>query len=716
MAEIIPSSCRATTPTVHRLAIPWALSWMVVVGLLSSPIMAQDASPQTTRPGEAKRPAPDLLRGVLEHPILYPAEAHKQLRAFLLKHVAKLELPDTSAEWTVQAGKLRREILNEVVMKGVPAGWLDEMPRFEYVGRVETGRGYVIRKLRYEGYPGLWVPALLYEPTSLEPKAPVVLNVNGHADAIGKAVDYKQIRCINLAKRGMLAMNLEWIGFGELTGECLEHERLRYLDLCGRSGLSVFYLTLKRGLDVLLRHPNADARRVAVTGLSGGGWQTILLSALDPRVTTVVPVAGYITLDARATYSGDIGDFEESPTDLLRMADYSHLTAMLAPRPTLLIYNEKDNCCYPTQRSRGLVYEPVLPLYERYGAGSQFQFYSHLDPGDHNYGRDNREALYRFLNRQFYPDGSRLDEEIPCEEELKTPEELRVGVPEQNADFCTLAEAVAADMPRMRCRADGREAVLAWQRQARRTLAEVVRFQPAPASAAVVQQQTFDGLTVSWCEFSIGEDWTIPAVELVPARLQPKRTAVVIADLGRSGAEATARVLVDRGYRVVVLDVFLLGETVPPRVSSELVGQMISSVGARPLGIAAAQLLAVVGCVKKQHPDAPVSVVGVGPITGVIALVAAALDRDSIDNVSAVQLLPTLKLLIENRGSCPHLFCFGLLERFDVRELIGLCLPRPVTLVRTFGDAARVDLELAPLDRVSDAINAPRVHRFAPSL
>ena len=49
----------------------------------------------------------------------------------------------------------------------------------------------------------------------------------------------------------------------------------------GTSGLAPFYLSLKRGLDVLLSLENADPARVGVAGLSGGGWQTIIISALD---------------------------------------------------------------------------------------------------------------------------------------------------------------------------------------------------------------------------------------------------------------------------------------------------------------------------------------------------------------------------------------------------------------------------------------------------
>jgi len=52
------------------------------------------------------------------------------------------------------------------------------------------------------------VPALLYEPTNLSGRVPVVLNVNGH-DGSGKVAAYKQARCINQAKRGMLALNDE---------------------------------------------------------------------------------------------------------------------------------------------------------------------------------------------------------------------------------------------------------------------------------------------------------------------------------------------------------------------------------------------------------------------------------------------------------------------------------------------------------------------------
>ena len=98
--------------------------------------------------------------------------------------------------------------------------------------------------------------------TNLKGRVPVVLNVNGH-DSKGKAAPYKQIRCINLAKRGMLALNLEWLGMGQLQGDGFSHNRMNQLDLCGTSGLAVFYLAMQRAstCSSIIRMPTSNAWR-----------------------------------------------------------------------------------------------------------------------------------------------------------------------------------------------------------------------------------------------------------------------------------------------------------------------------------------------------------------------------------------------------------------------------------------------------------------------
>ena len=111
-------------------------------------------------------------------------------------------------EWEAAAKKMRADVLEKVVFRGKAKEWRDAKGKVEWLETIEGGPGYRIRKLRYEALPGMWIPALLYEPLELKGKVPVVLNVNGH-DGKGKAAEYKQLRCINLAKRGMLALNLE---------------------------------------------------------------------------------------------------------------------------------------------------------------------------------------------------------------------------------------------------------------------------------------------------------------------------------------------------------------------------------------------------------------------------------------------------------------------------------------------------------------------------
>ena len=45
----------------------------------------------------------------------------------------------------------------------------------------------------------------------------------------------------------MLALNVEWLGMGQLDRPDFVHSRMNQLDLCGTSGMAPFYLAMKRG-------------------------------------------------------------------------------------------------------------------------------------------------------------------------------------------------------------------------------------------------------------------------------------------------------------------------------------------------------------------------------------------------------------------------------------------------------------------------------------
>jgi hypothetical protein len=284
-----------------------------------------------------------------------------------------------------------------------------------------------MRKLRYEIVPGFLSTAILYEPDPLPPKAPAILNVNGHVGAPGKAVEYKQKRSINQARHGIIALNLEWLAFGELSGKENEHWFGAHLDLAGANGAGLFYLAMRKGLDYLERHPHADPARLGVTGLSGGGWQTIVLSSLDERVAASVPVAGFSSLLSRIERPMDTGDLEQNPTDFYQGQDYPHLAAMRAPRPTLLVYNAEDDCCFRAALVKPDIFDAVKPFFELYGAGQKLAWRENTDPSTHNYQLDNRRQAYRFFAQQFGIAG--FDDEIPVENEIKSYDELKVGLP-----------------------------------------------------------------------------------------------------------------------------------------------------------------------------------------------------------------------------------------------------------------------------------------------
>jgi len=653
----------------------------------------------------------DALKALLAKEIIGPRQSRLDAEEFLRKRVPRMPKLTTAEAWDQEAARIRAEVLDKVIFRGEAARWRDAKLGVKWLETIKGGPGYRIKKLRYEALPGLWVPALLYEPEKLDGKVPAVLNVNGH-DRNGKAANYKQIRCINQAKRGMLALNVEWLGMGQLSSAGYAHGRMNQLDLCGTGGIAPFYLCMSRGLDVLLSHENADPDRVAVAGLSGGGWQTIFISSLDTRVKLANPVAGYSSFLTRIDHHKDLGDSEQTPCDLAKFADYTHLTALMAPRPTLLTYNSKDNCCFESGYALPPLLDAARPVFKLHGKEGSLRSHVNEDPGDHNFGQDNRQALYRMLGDHFFPGKKDFDwHEIPSDKEVKTKDELAVELPKDNADFNTLALALAKSLPRNAELPKEKAAGEKWQEEHRQKLRELIRARAGNTPGSLQGTEKRGPFKALYHKVKVaGPVGTAPVVELVGK--ESKAVTVLLGDVGRKELSAHAERLLNVGHHVFVVDPWYFGEAKFDQ-QGYLFVLLLATVGERPLGIQVSQVLAVAGLAKQSASGGGVHLVAVGPRCGVIALAAAALDDFNVASVTVHAPLGSLKEVVEQNRSIeqsPELFCFGLLEQFDVKQIAAMVAPRPLRIVGA-SDRAKKELSglkawYATLGKDFDPLNA----------
>lgn len=433
---------------------------------------------------------PSDIIPILNAPIQSRQVTTFQLQQFLLRKAPKLPAPRSAEQWTSEAHQIRQHLLNDVVFHGWPHDWVNSPPKVEDVGRLPSGPGYQIHKLRYEIVPGFFATALLYEPEHVNGKSPAVLNVMGHFLDQGNSVEFEQKLCINQALRGIIALNLGWIGTGELNVKGNEHWFGAHLDLVGMNGVGLFYLAMRRGLDYLAADPNVDQTQIGVTGLSGGGWQTIVLSSLDPRVQVSIPVAGYTSLMGRVerAQAGDPGDIEQNATDFLDGQDYSTLTAMRAPRPTLLIFNAEDDCCFRAPLVKKEVYDPIRLFFNLYGKEENLRFYQNTTISSHNYGLDDREQAYRFLAQHFNLQAHQA--EIPVGQYIKTYDELLVGVPKDNLTILGLARKTAEELHRPVVPTEPTQKVK-WTTTRRAKLQDTVRYHPVTVTRAWPESNTY---------------------------------------------------------------------------------------------------------------------------------------------------------------------------------------------------------------------------------
>lgn len=320
--------------------------------------------------------------------------------------------------------KLQQELRAKLLemIGGLPEEKTDLHP--EITGKIQRD-GYSIEKLIFQSLPGVYVTALVYSPDDHSQKYPAVLVPAGHATN-GK-IHYQGLSQ-RLVKRGYVVIAWDPVGQGERSqfwnakaGKsrynlvCAEHAVLGNLAYLAGANLARWEVwDGMRAVDYLLTRPDVDGERISITGTSGGGAQTALIAALDPRIKVAVPSCYISSLPMRMANRIFADPDSDPEQDLYGMVsggvDYVGLLILMYPRPVMVASAVLD--FFPIEGARK-TYREARGFYEEFGHGDRIAMVEGYHK--HEYSADNQAAALGFLDRF---------NEVPMRRGLAQPTEL----------------------------------------------------------------------------------------------------------------------------------------------------------------------------------------------------------------------------------------------------------------------------------------------------
>ena len=327
------------------------------------------------------------------------------------------EVPETRQQWEQQRTELRRQILVSQGLFPMPEK-TDLKPIVHHpVERDE----YTVYSVILEAVPGYFLTGNLYVPKNITGKVPGVLSPHGHwgggrfyrqsdrefaRELESGAEQYDpsgrfplQARCATLARLGCVVFHYDMIQYADSVqfkdhrlgvreamntkenwGFYSPQAELRLQNMMGLQTLGSI-----RALDWIATLPQVDTNRIGITGASGGGTQSFILSAIDDRIAVSFPAVmvstamqGGCTCENACYLRVGTGNVE--------------IAALFAPKPLGMTAADDWTKEMPTKG-----FPQLQQLFALYGAEKNVALFPHIQYG-HNYNFPSRADMYRFMN------------------------------------------------------------------------------------------------------------------------------------------------------------------------------------------------------------------------------------------------------------------------------------------------------------------------------
>ena len=321
------------------------------------------------------------------------AEAADHLQSLLATY-------PTLDQWEARKKMVRENILRQIQLDPMPK----KNPLNPIYGKTRRYKGYTVTNVALETVPGYWLHGSLYQPVGIKGKTPAMLSPHGHFHFYGdnfmpergRFRPDMQYRCAMLARMGVAVFSYDMFAF---SGEAS-------LQIPYEAHLTPFALTMQlwnsiRVTDFLCSLETVDQSKIGATGASGGGTQTFLLAAVDPRISFSIPA-----VMVSAYFYGGCACESGLPLTQTHCGPNSNnveFAALFAPRPQLLISIGND-----WTKNNPKVELPYLKkVYGLYNSANNVENV-HIPNEQHDYGYTKRIAMYDFVAKVCGIDGNKF--------------------------------------------------------------------------------------------------------------------------------------------------------------------------------------------------------------------------------------------------------------------------------------------------------------------